>query len=480
MKKIFLISCFAATMMTVTNCAKNPVTGKSQLVLMSEAQEIQMGQEADPQIIQQFGLYEGQDLQRYINDMGQQIVKISHRPNITYNFRVINSEVLNAFAVPGGYVYFTRGIMAHLNDEAQFAGVLGHEIGHVTARHTVSQQRNAMLSQIGLIAGMVLAPGLAQFGDLASQGLGLLLLKNGRDAERQADELGVEYSTKLGYDAHHMATFFQTLERQGEQSGQEELPTFLSTHPNPGDRYNTVNQLATQWLQKNGVTNPKVNREAYLRRIEGLIYGEDPKEGYFEGGVFYHPVLRFQLTPPSNWAYANSPTQVQFASRDGKAMMMLTMAQGNSTQEAANAFVQQYKAQVSRSGATTVNGMSALAVEGSIAQQQGGTIAFLTYFIQYNNAIYQLLGVSGAADYPAYANVLASAMSSFRQLTDASKLNRQAERIHIRSVATAGTVEQALRALGVPQARLAELALVNGVLLTDRVVAGTQLKVVGP
>src|SRR5215212_8492951 len=230
MKKLCLFICFIPAMF-LTDCARNPVTGKKQVVLMSEAQELAIGKEADPQIIQQFGLYEDSSLQRYINAKGQEMVAISHRSNIQYNFRIINSEVLNAFAVPGGYVYFTRGIMAYFNNEAEFAGVLGHEIGHITARHSVAQQRNQILGQIGIIAGMIISPELARFGEAASQGLGLMLLKYGRDAERQADQLGVEYSARIGYDPQNMANFFKTLERQGAESGQQELPAFLSTHP---------------------------------------------------------------------------------------------------------------------------------------------------------------------------------------------------------------------------------------------------------
>src|SRR5688500_17681566 len=152
-------------MFAINNCARNPVTGKKQVVFMSEAQEIQMGQEADPQIIAQYGLYDDKNLQAFISEKGKAMAAISHRPGIEYNFRIVDSEVLNAFAVPGGYVYFTRGIMAAFNDEAQFAGVLGHEIGHITARHTVAQQRNQMLGQLGIIAGVVINPNLAQFAE---------------------------------------------------------------------------------------------------------------------------------------------------------------------------------------------------------------------------------------------------------------------------------------------------------------------------
>jgi predicted Zn-dependent protease len=302
MKKYLHTLFNAILVLCICSCATNPVSKKKQVVFMSEAQELAMGKEADPQIIAQYGLYENQAIQDFINEKGKQMAAISHRPKIEYNFRVVDSEILNAFAVPGGYVYFTRGIMAHFNNEAEFAGVLGHEIGHIAARHTVEQQRNQILGQVGIIAGVVLAPDLAQLAEPASQGLGLLLLKFGRDAERESDELGVEYSSKIGYDAGEMAGFFNTLERQSARHGQEELPDFLSTHPNPGDRNKTVGKLATEWKEKLNLTNAQINRNTYLKRIEGLVYGEDPRQGYLDGGVFYHPGLKFQFNVPSGMA----------------------------------------------------------------------------------------------------------------------------------------------------------------------------------
>ncbi len=324
----FIKVCILATAIFLCNkCAKNPVTGNRQLVLMSEAQEIEMGKSADPQILQQYGLYPDSALQRFITAKGKEMAAISHRPNLDYQFRIVDSDILNAFAVPGGYVYFTRGIMAHFNNEAEFAGVLGHEIGHIAARHSVAQQRNVLLGQLGLIAGIVIAPDLAQFAETASQGLGLLFLKFGRDAERESDKLGVEYSSKIGYDAHEMAGFFETLQRKSAETGSQELPNFLSTHPNPGDRNKTVNKLASEWQQKNNLQNPKVNRDTYLKRIEGLIYGEDPNQGFVENSVFYHPVLKLQFPIPNDWAFVNSPQSFQMAPKGGKAMMMLTLAQ---------------------------------------------------------------------------------------------------------------------------------------------------------
>ena len=238
---------------------------------------------------------------------------ISHRPKLAYEFKIVDSPVINAFAVPGGYVYFTRGIMAHFNNEAEFAGVLGHEIGHITARHSVIQQRNEMLGQLGIIAGVILVPELAEFAEPITAGMQLALMSFGRDAERQSDKLGVEYSSRIGYDASEMAGFFKTLERQEKASGGAEIPEFLSTHPSPSERNITVAKLAEEWKTKLKLTNPRINRETYLKRIDGMILGEDPRQGFVDHGVFYHPELKVLFPIPGEWKLQNTPQQVQMA-----------------------------------------------------------------------------------------------------------------------------------------------------------------------
>lgn len=466
-----------AIIILYSDCAKNPVTGNRQLVLMSEAQEIEMGKAADPQIIAQYGLYPDSSLQQFIREKGKQMAAISHRPNIEYHFRVVDSDILNAFAVPGGYVYFTRGIMAHFNNEAEFAGVLGHEIGHIAARHSVEQQRNALLGQLGLIAGIIVAPDLAQFAETASQGLGLLFLKFGRDAERESDRLGVEYSSKIGYDAQEMAGFFQTLQRKSEESGSAELPGFLSTHPNPGDRNRTVSKLATEWQQKLNLKNAQVNRNSYLKRIEGLIYGEDPRQGYVENSIFYHPVLKLQFPIPQNWSYMNSPQSFQMAPKDGKAMMMLSFAAGSNLQEAAGSVMKQYNLQPVQSQQVSVNGLNALAVVADQKQEQG-VLRTLSYIIQYNNNFYHMLGVSRDTDFNSYANFFSNTMQNFSVLTDPSKLNKKPERVRVKTVNQQTTLQQALRSFGVPDKRMEEMAVLNGMKMNDRITPGTLIKVI--
>ncbi len=465
------------------SCATNPVTGKKDIVLMSEEQEIALGAQTDPAVVAQFGLYEDKALQQFIQQKGQAMAAVSHRPELKYEFKIVDSPVINAFALPGGYVYFTRGIMAHFNNEAQFAGVLGHEIGHITARHSVQQQSKSTLAQIGLVAGMVLSPQLAQLGNELSQGLGLLFLKFGRDDERESDELGVEYSTKIGYDASEMADFFLTLQRQQEGSGSA-IPNFLSTHPNPADRYERVHELAAAWKKKENLTTAKVERNSYLKRLDGMVYGEDPRQGFVENNVFYHPELKFRFPIPSGWGYLNSPQVFQMAPQDGRAMMNLMLVPGETLEAAAQTLLQTYNLQPVESKSTTVNGLPALAIvadqqpQQQQTQQQQQVIRTLTYLIRYGGNNYSLMGITTADDFNNYFQTFTNTMQNFAELTEADKLNRKPERIRLYTVPQPMTLSQALQRNNIKQDRLDEFAILNGMQLTDPVEKGTLIKVV--
>jgi predicted Zn-dependent protease len=307
-----------------------------------------------------------------------------------------------------------------------------------------------------------------------------MLLKFGRDAERESDQLGVEYSTKIGYDARQMANFFQTLQRSSEAAGSDPLPNFLSTHPDPGDRLTTVTKLAREWQQKLNLTNPKVNREAYLKRIDGLIYGEDPKGGYRENNVFYHPVLKFQFPTPANWRYQNSPQQVALASPDGKAMMLLMLAQGTSLQQAAQGVLEKYKMTNRSYRELNVNGLNAAELYADQVPPQGqqGGVRTVSYLIQYGQLIYHMIGVAGPADFASYERTFLGTMQAFRELTDQAKINKKPDRVRIRTVNQATTLEQALRGYNTPQNKLQELAILNGMTLTERLSQGTLIKVI--
>ncbi|MGH7452300.1 MAG: M48 family metalloprotease, partial [bacterium] len=179
-------------------CARDYVTGKRTLSLVSESQELAMGQEADPSIVAEYGVYDDANLAAFVDGVGQSMAKVSHRPTLKFTFRLMDTPVVNAFALPGGFVYFTRGILAHFNSEAELAGVMGHEIGHVTASHGREQMSKAQLATLGLGVGSILSEDFRQFSNVAQQGLGLIFLKFGRDNESESDLLGVEYSTRAG------------------------------------------------------------------------------------------------------------------------------------------------------------------------------------------------------------------------------------------------------------------------------------------
>lgn len=443
---------------------------------MSERQEIAMGQASDPQIMAFFGSYDDPSLQKFIEEKGQAMVKISDRSKLTYQFAIVDSPVVNAFATPG-YVYFTRGILANFNNEAEFAGVLGHEIGHITARHAVIQQRNSMLGQLGIIAGVILIPELSEFVEPLSAGMQLAMMSFGRDAERQSDKLGVEYSSRIGYDASEMAEFFNTLSRQTQAAGGEKIPEFFSTHPSSEDRNITVTKLAGQWKTKLKLTNPKINRDTYLKRIDGLILGEDPKQGFVENNIFYHPMMKFQFTIPSSWKLQNTPQQVQMAPESGEALLMFTLAGNGSLDETASKMLQQYKLTLVESKKESINGFNSILMIAD-QKQETGTIRVLSSLIQYEGNIFSLMGISELSKFTNYQPEFLSTIRNFKTLTDSDKLNRKPEVIRIKTVRQQMTVQAAFQNFNVPSTRFEELAILNGMQLSDRLSAGTLIKVI--
>ena len=448
---------------------------------MSESQELAMGQQSDPVIVAQFGLYQDERLQAFINEKGKEMGAISHRPDLNYTFRILDSPVVNAFALPGGYVYFTRGIMAHFNNEAEFAGVLGHEIGHITARHSAKQYSAQMVGQLGLIAGVIASEDFRQVAGDASQAMGLLFLKFGRDHESQSDELGVAYSTQIGYNSHEMADFFQTLQRIQDKAGVS-VPSFFSTHPNPVDRFNKVHQHSAEAQAGLDASQLKINRESYLQMIDGIIYGEDPRQGYTDDYVFYHPELKFLFPYPRNWQLYNSPQQVQIAPEDGKALILLTLSGQKDLQSAVQSDNQQFGFNVIESATTSVNGFPAVVNIADLQQTDPNTgqtseaIRILNYYIKDNELIYVFRGMSKQVDFNAYVNSFKSSMGGFNRLTDSRRINVKPVRVYVKKASRTGSLQSVLKALGASNNDLEELAIINGLQLTDQVQKGDLVK----
>lgn len=454
---------------------------------MSKEQEIALGQQSHPSVVSTMGLYDDKKLQEFINQKGKAMAQISHRPDLPYQFYIVDSPVVNAFAVPGGYVYFTRGIMAHFNNEAEFAGVLGHEIGHITARHSARQQSTQLFGTAGLILGSVLLDKTGQLTEAAAQGLQLALLGYSRSHETESDGIGVEYSSKIGYDAHQMANFFGTIKRIQDNSGQA-IPQFQSTHPDPGNRLTRVNELATDYQRKNP-GNYQANRDSYLRMIDGIVFGEDPKQGFVENNQFYHPELRFQFPVPAGWAHQNSPAQFQMGPKDGQSAMILMMANGKTLEEAAQNLVKELGLTVQENTRTTINGNPAVVLisQQQAQQQQAGQqqqqdpktrLQIGTWLIQYNNAVYALHGLAQAANFSSRYDTFRQVAGGFKALTDPEKINRQPERVRIKAAPRAGTFREVMTALGMLAARLEELGTLNSMKADDQVQRGMLVKIV--
>lgn len=350
-----LLAVFLLGSLILAACAINPVTGKRELMLISEAQEIQYGVEGDKEICAEYGVVENPALTAYVERIGLSMGRITHRPGLEYHFRVLDTPVVNAFAVPGGYIYVTRGILAHMNDEAELAGVIGHELGHVTARHTARSISQQQLAMIGLQLGYAFSEKLRNLSGLAEFGVNMLFLKFSRDDERQADNLGVEYASKQAYDTKRMAAFFETLERMsgGEESG---LPDWFSTHPNPENRVTAVLKKTAQWQTQLALAQYNVNRDVYLKTISGLIFGDDPRQGYVSGNAFYQPSLKFSFPVPRGWTVNNMASQVQLASPTGNASIVLMLDSASTASSAADQFISGNSAVVQTRQSLTVNG----------------------------------------------------------------------------------------------------------------------------
>jgi len=390
---------------------------------------------------------------------------------------VLDSPVVNAFAVPGGYVYLTRGILAYINDEAELAGVVAHEIGHIAARHSAQQYSKAQFAQLGLGLGSVLSKTFRKYAGAAQAGVGLLFLSFSRSDEREADALGVEYSAKAGYDANHMANLFVSLERLNPGEGQSGLPAWFSSHPNPENRIAAIKQDALVWREKISQTRFAVNRDQYLKQVDGIVFGEDPRQGYVESNVFYHPELRFQFPIPSGWKVNNTASQVQMINQDQNAVILFSMAPEKNPSAAAEAFINESKAVVVRSEATKVNGMTAHRIVSDVTTEQG-VIRVMSYFIQKGQTVYAFLGYTEQSRFNGYSSVFEQTMGRFNNLTDSRKINVKADRLDVKRTTTQGSLRQALRKFGEPENQGEALAIINGMKLDDSVPNNTFLKVV--
>ncbi|MDD4857750.1 MAG: M48 family metalloprotease [Candidatus Krumholzibacteria bacterium] len=475
-KAISFVSMILIFILIPVSCAINPVTGKRELMLVTEQDEIALGKQSDEEIGQTYGFYEDAALSEYVNRIGQSLARNTQRPNVEYHFKVLDTSIINAFAVPGGYVYVTRGILAYLNDEAELAGVIGHELGHENARHIARQMSRQQLAQLGLNVGMAVSENLRKYAGLANLGASMLFLKFSRDDERQADDLGVEYGSKTGYDTYQMAAFFETLDRlsAGSSTG---LPDWFSTHPNPVNRVASVKSKTAEWRQKLTRTQYAVNRNDYLNKVNGIVYGDDPRQGYVEGNAFYHPTMKFTFPIPSGWQVNNTPAQVQIVSEKQDAVILLAQDKATSISTAADQFIEDAKATVQSREKVKVNGFQAEKVVARVISDED-TLRTMSYFIAKGNAVYAFHGLTKWNQFSQYSAAFSKTMSGFKTLDDASKINVKPQLLVVKTATKAGSVGTTLRQLGTSDTDLEQRTILNGMRSTDNLTAGTLIKTI--
>lgn len=398
-----------------------------------------MGLEYNPQIVDQMGLYPDEDLQAYVSELGLRMAAESERPQLPWTFQVVDDPVVNAFAVPGGFIYITRGILSHLNSEAELAGVLGHEIGHVTARHSANQITRMQLQQIGLGLGALLSEDVAEWTGAIGLGLGLLNLRYGRGDESQSDELGVRYMGRTGFNPEAMAGVFETLALvSGDPSSR--TPEWASTHPYPENREARIMEMVAE-LPPEQLAGARINGDAYLSKLQGMVYGPDPRQGYFEGEMFLHPEMAFQLRFPEGWTTVNQRSQVAAISAEEDAAVILEIASQSDPETALRAFLTQDGITAGPSRSERINGLAASQATFGLTSKEehlNGAVAF----VSHQNQVFQIMGIGSPDGWTRDGTRIRDVLGTFAQVNDPAVLNVQPSRIEIIRLPDAMTLEQ--------------------------------------
>jgi predicted Zn-dependent protease len=473
------LALLAALALALAGCATNPVTGKSQLSLVSSAQEEQIGREGFPAVVSEYGAYGEGTLQAYVDTVGHRLAKVSHLPNLSWKFTLLDDPTVNAFAMPGGYIYVTRGILAHLNSEAQLAGVLGHEIGHVTARHTANRMTQQQLTGLGLGLAAAFSPSIARYSSVAQQGLSLMFLKYSRDDETQADELGVTYATAAGYDPREIPATYAMLKRVADRGGQR-LPGFLSTHPDPGNREERTHGLAQKAVA--GKTGLVIRGRAYVQKMDGVVFGKDPRQGYFEANRYFHPQLRFQMSFPEGWKVQDSRSAVRAVSAEEQptAQMELILMQKNDfSPEQAVAELQRSGRIAGARGATeTIAGFPAWVGHVGVPGDQGVVTTLTAVLLRKSpELMFEVVGKSSEPGDAADAAILAAARS-FRELRDPARLGVQPDRVKVVAAPRSTDFQGLVQSLGAQALNEEDTEILNNLHGDQTVNANELLKIV--
>ncbi|MGQ0527722.1 MAG: M48 family metalloprotease [Alphaproteobacteria bacterium] len=459
-------------------CSTNPATGKSQFDgLMPESQESQVGAGEHEKIAQEFGFYEDAALNAYVRDVAQKVTRDTERANVNYQVYIVDSPIVNAFALPGGYLYVSRGLLALANSEAELAAVLAHETGHVTARHSAERYSHGVMTSIGasILSAAVNAPGLSEAVGLGSN---LYMSSYSRTQENEADTLGLRYMTRAGYDATQMSSFLSSLQAESALEGQiagtqdNLVAGYFSTHPDTAERVNKTYAEAAQY-PKGGT----VNKDRHLQAINGMIYGDSPRHGFVRGQNFYHPDMDFTFSAPAGYRIINQSDKIVAQGPSGT-VVLFDVVKGNG--DAASYLAQEWMKGEVQAGVEniTVNGMKGATT--SFAGTVNGKPADIRLvaiergdgsFARFQVATPK--GVSGAE-----MNDIKAATYSFRRLTAQERASLKPGVVRV-VTASSGDLVASLAARQSLESRREEwFRILNGLAPGQEVVPGQQYKII--
>ncbi|MBN8522027.1 MAG: M48 family metalloprotease [Alphaproteobacteria bacterium] len=472
---IFLSLC------SLAGCSTNPATGEQQFTaLLPASQEASVGAQEHQKVEKAFGGFISGPVANYVADIGRRVAANTERSDVQYKFYVIDSPDVNAFAIPGGYIYVTRGLLALANTEADVAGVLGHEIAHITARHSAERASQGFLVGLGA-AVLGAATGSSGVAQAANVGSDLLIKSYSRGQETQADELGVRYLTRAGYDPYAMASFLKSLDAQSKLDARiagrdSQMPSYFSTHPVTAERVTQATAVAATYPK----ANYKVLRENHLVAVKGLIYGDSPDQGFVKNNTFYHPKIGFAFDIPSGYNVENTPSKVLAVSRDNGTVFMFD-AVGDKSGRDPLSFLREVwlkNEPVDQPESITVNGMRA-ATAGFSGTVNGKPATIRVVAVEWQPGQFFRFQMAIPPNSPKQVvDGLKRTTYSLRRLSESEKNSLKPPHIALVPAKPGDTVASLGAQMAVPSFREEQFRVLNGLMGGEPLVTGRMYKIV--
>ena len=473
----------AALLLGLTACTVNPATGGTSFTgFMSESDEARIGQENHPKILEEFGgAYPDPKVQAYVQNVGKSVSSHSERPDVQYRFTVLNSDIVNAFAMPGGYVYVTRGLLAEASTEAELAGVLGHETGHVAARHMAQRYSQSVLAQLAA-AGLGIATGNQEIATLATQGAAVYLQSFSRDEEFQADLLGVRYMSRAGYDPHGMATFLDKLLMHSQldatlsgHPGQADQFDIMATHPRTADRV----ARATEEAGITPVAHPVVGGDAYLAKIDGILYGDDPKDGVIRGQTFLHPGLRLAFEAPPGFRLINGSKQVTADGPTDDSGLAFDRAPKATGSDMVDYLSRDWAANLDLQDVSRISiGDLPAATGAGLVDTDSGRLWVRVAAVRLDSATYRFLFIAPPAKAQQLDPGFQQTIQSFRRLSPAEAAAIKPQHIKIVTVSAGDSIASLSQRMPFADYREERFRALNGLRPGNKLVPGQRVKIV--